>query len=53
MQRFAPVAALEACPLQILLCDGLSRLFMLPFEETHVLDAQFMPCFLKDLRKGK
>lgn len=51
MQGFAPAAALEACPLQVLL--WFSRSFLLHFEETHVLEAQFMPCFLKDLRKGK
>lgn len=53
MQGFAPAAALEACPLQVLLCDGFSRSFLLHFEETRVLETQFMPCFLKDLRKGK
>lgn len=53
MQGFGPKAVLEACLLGILLRNGLSRSLLFPFEETHVLEVQFVSCFLKDLRKGK
>ena len=53
MQGFGAEAALKACPPGILLRDGLSRSLLFPFEETRVLEVQFVSCFLKDLRKGK
>lgn len=53
MQGFSPEAALKVSPLRILLRDGLSRSLLFPFDKTHVLEVQFVSCFLKDLRKGK